>query len=139
MIGKLAAKDSGKVRQLKAQIHQTRGRGQTRGYRKIIRIGTDQTIGQTVEIEDSSGKTEVDTELSRVIGEIILGKIQDIMEDKAVEESIEVIIIEVVVMIEVGIGLEKGHFLETMTVIELGVKAIVDQGRDLELVQRGIE
>ena len=32
MIGKLAAKDSGKVRQFKPQIHQNRGRGQNRGY-----------------------------------------------------------------------------------------------------------
>ena len=32
MIGKLAAKDSGRVRQFKPQIHQNRGRGQNRGY-----------------------------------------------------------------------------------------------------------
>ena len=31
-IGKLAAKDSGKVRPFKPQIHQNRGRGQNRGY-----------------------------------------------------------------------------------------------------------
>ena len=64
--------------------------------------------------------------MSKVIGEIILGKIQEITEDKAEEESIEVIIIKVVVMIEVGIGLGRGSFQETMTVIELGVQAIVD-------------
>ena len=32
MKGKLAAKDSEKVRQFKPQIHQNRGRGQNRGY-----------------------------------------------------------------------------------------------------------
>ena len=32
MIGKLAAKDSGRTRQLKPQIHQNKGRGQNRGY-----------------------------------------------------------------------------------------------------------
>ena len=32
MIGKLAAKDSRKVRPFKPQIHQNRGRGQNRGY-----------------------------------------------------------------------------------------------------------
>ena len=32
MIGKLAAKDSGRVRQFKPQIHQNRGRGQNRGH-----------------------------------------------------------------------------------------------------------
>ena len=77
--------------------------------------------------------------MGKVIGEIILGKIQEIMEDKAAEESIEVIIIEVLVMIEEGIGLERGHFLETLTVIELGIQAIVNQGQDPELVQTGIE
>ena len=65
---------------------------------------------------------------------IIIGKIQEIMEDKAAEE-----IIEVVVMMKVGIGLEKGNFPETMTAIELEVQAIVGQGQDLEQVQTGIE
>ena len=32
------------------------------------------------------------------------------MEDKTAEESIEVIIIQVIATIKVGIGLEKGHF-----------------------------
>ena len=32
MMGKLPAKDSGKVRQFKPQIHQNRDRGQNRGY-----------------------------------------------------------------------------------------------------------
>ena len=106
--------------------------------REIIRIGIDQTIGQVVEIEDNSDKAEVDTDLSKVIGEII-GKMQEIMEDKTVEESMKVIIIEVVVMIEVGICLVKGCFPETMTIIELGVQAIVDQAQDLEPVQTGME
>ena len=36
--------------------------------KEIIRIGIGQTIDQTVGIEDSSGKTEVDTDLSKVMG-----------------------------------------------------------------------
>ena len=32
MIGKFAAKDSGKVRQFKPHIHQNRGRGHNKGY-----------------------------------------------------------------------------------------------------------
>ena len=41
------------------------------------------------------------------------------LKDKMVEESIE-IITEMIVMaeIEIGTGLEKGHFLETLVVIE---------------------
>ena len=43
------------------------------------------------------------------------------------------------VRIEVGIGLEKDHFQETIVVTELGVQAIADLGQVLELVQTGIE
>ena len=61
------------------------------------------------------------------------------MADKTAEENIEIIVIGMIVMTEVGIGLEKGHFPEIIAVIELGVQAIVDQGQDLEQVQTGIE
>ena len=91
------------------------------------------------EQEDSFDEIKCETKLSKVMGEIIIGNIQEIMEDKAVEESIEVIIIEVIATIEVGIGLENVHFPETMTAIELGVQATVGQGQDLEPVQIGIE
>ena len=43
------------------------------------------------------------------------------MEDKTVKESIGITLIEMTITIEVGIGLEKGHFPGTMTVIELEV------------------
>ena len=61
------------------------------------------------------------------------------MEDKTVEESIRITLTGMTIMTEVGIGLEKGHFQGTMTVIELGVWAIVDWGQDLEPVQIEIE
>ena len=48
------------------------------------------------------------------------------MEDKMVEESTGITPIEMTIMTEVGIGLETGHFQETMTVIEIGVQAVVD-------------
>ena len=54
--------------------------------KEIIRIGIGQTIDQTVGTEDNSGKTEVDTDLSKVIEEIILEKIQETMADIKVEE-----------------------------------------------------
>ena len=62
-----------------------------------------------------------------------------IMEDKTVEESTGITLIEMTIMIEVGIGLEKGCFPGIMTVIELEVQVIVDQGQDLEPVQIEIE
>ena len=107
--------------------------------KEIIRIGIGQIIDQTVETEDNSGKTEVGTDLNKVIGEIILEKIQEIMADKIAEEGIEMTIIGMIVMIEAGTSLEKGHIPEVMTIIEPGVQAIVDQGQDLDQVQTGIE
>ena len=42
-------------------------------------------------------------------------------------------------MIEVGTGLEKGHFPENKVIIELEVTAKVDSGQGPELAQIGIE
>ena len=53
------------------------------------------------------------------------------MADKIAEENIETTIIGMIVMIEAGTGLEKGGIPEVMTVIELGVQAVVDLGQDL--------
>ena len=73
--------------------------------------------------------------MSTVIGETILGKIQKIMVDKTEEENIGIVVI---VMTEVGIGLDKCHFPEIMRIIEIVVQAVVDLGQDLEQVQTGI-
>ena len=126
MIGRLAAKDSGKVRPFKPQIHQNRGRGQNRGCNQRnnqnrYRSGNRLIVG----IEDNLGKNEVETDLCKAIGETI-GKIQEIMEDKTVEQSTGITLMEMKIMTEVGIGLETGCFPGTMTIIELGVQAIVD-------------
>ena len=68
MIGKLAAKDSGRTRQFKPQMHQIKGRGQNRAMAKeVIKIGIGKTTDQTVGIEDSSGKIEVGTDSSKII------------------------------------------------------------------------
>ena len=63
--------------------------------------------------------------MSKAIGETI-GKIQEIMDDKTVEESIGITLTEMTIMIEMGIGLEKGCFPGTVTVIELEVQTIVE-------------
>ena len=41
-------------------------------------------------------------------------------------------------MTEAGTGLEKGHFPETISTIEIGVQAIVGPGQDLDTVQTEI-
>ena len=48
------------------------------------------------------------------------------MADKMTEENTETTIIGMIVMIEAGIGVEKGHFPEVMTVTELELQAIID-------------
>ena len=60
------------------------------------------------------------------------------MIDKTTEENTE-IAIEMTVMIEVGTGLEEGHFPEIMAIIALEVQPTVDPGQDPELVQIGIK
>ena len=58
--------------------------------------------------------------------------------EKTAEESIDVTI-GAKVMTEAGTDLEKGHFPEAITTIEIGVQAIVSPGLDQEPVQIGIE
>ena len=142
MIGKLATRDSGTNRQFKPQIHQSRGRGQNSKLqlqsKETIRIGTDQITGQIAETEDNTDKTKVGLGMSKILGEGILEETLEIMVEKTVEENTETAI-EMTVMIEAGTGLEKGHFPESMAIIELEVQAKVDPDQDPELAQIVIE
>ena len=60
------------------------------------------------------------------------------MTHRIVKENIEQIT-EMTGMTEVGTDLEKGHFPEILTIIRIGVQAIVGQGQDREQVQIEIE
>ena len=72
------------------------------------------------------------TELDKIIETTIFeGTLED-MEDKMVEENIG--IIGAMIIIEAGIGQEKGHSQGIMVTIGIEVQVIVDQGQDLELV-----
>ena len=106
--------------------------------KEIFKIGIGQTTDQTVGIEDSSGKIKVDTDSSKVIEEINFRIIPEDTVDRITEESIGIIMIEMIAITEVGIGLEKDHFQEIMVLTELGVQAKVDQDQDPELVPIGI-
>ena len=92
----------------------------------IIKVGIGQTTDQTVEREDSSGKTEVGIDLSRVIEEVVFKIIPEDTVDKIVEESIGIIVIEMMATTESGIGLEKDHFQKIMVLTELEAQTIVD-------------
>ena len=76
--------------------------------------------------------------MSRVIEETVSKIILEDTIDKAAEGSIGVIIIGMMAIIEVGIGLARGHSLETIAVTEIKVQVIVDQGQDPEPVLIGI-
>ena len=89
--------------------------------KEIIRIGIDQTTDQTVGIEDSSGKTEVDTNLIKVIEEVVSKIIPENTVDKIVEQSIGIIVTEMMATTEAGIVLERDHFQGIIVVTELGV------------------
>ena len=90
-------------------------------------------IDQIVEIGDSIGKAEAHQVIHKITGEEILGVRQGqikILKDKTIEESIEIISeMKVMAEVEIGTGLEKSHFLETLVVTEtIGVQATVGSG-----------
>ena len=64
--------------------------------------------------------------MSKIIEGVVSRIIPEDTLDKIVGENIEIIIIGIVVIAEVGIGLERDHFQGLMVVIELEVQAIVD-------------
>ena len=63
------------------------------------------------------------------------------MKEKTVEESTEIIIeMKVIAEVEIGTGLEKDHFLETLVMIKtIGVQAIVDPDQDQGQAQTEVE
>ena len=93
---------------------------------EIIKIAT----GQIVETGDSTDKIEVDQGKNKIIEKEILGVTQEhikILKDKIVEESTEMIIKMIMVEVEIGIGLEKDNFLETLVKEEVQVIVGPDQ------------
>ena len=90
--------------------------------REVIRTG------QIVETGDSIQVVGQD----KTIETVIFKETLEVMEDKIIEEDIEIIDI---MIIEAKIDQEKGHSQEIIIVVEIEVQVTVDQGQDLELVQ----
>ena len=61
-----------------------------------------------------------------LIEEVVAETIPEGTVDKVPEESIGIIVIEMIAITEAGIALEKDHFQEIMAVIELEVQTIAD-------------
>ena len=93
--------------------------------REVIRI---EVVGQTVKTEDSMETIGLDKTIGTTFFE---GTLED-MEDKIIEENIE--IIGTMNIIEAGIGQEKGHSQGIVVTIGIEVPVTVDQGQDLKLV-----
>ena len=105
---------------------------------EVIRID----IGQIVETGDSIEKIEVDQGMTKIIENIeVIQEHIKIMKDKTVEESTEIFKeIKVIAEVEIGAGLEKDCFLETLVMIETkGVQGIVGPDQDQGQVQIGTE
>ena len=140
MIGKLAAKDSGRVRQFKPQIHQNRGRGQNRwynqrNYQNRYRSDNSSNRRDRGQFRQDRGRHRFEKSYRRDNvrenprnygrqnnkGEYRNNSYRYDSYDRSRNR------------------LEKGFFPEIMAVIELGVQEIADQAQDLEQVQTGIE
>ena len=75
--------------------------------------------------------------MSKVIEGVISEIIPEDTVDNIAEESIEIMTMEIMVIAEAGIGLERDHFQEIMVITELEGQAIVDNSQDPELVPTG--
>ena len=100
MMGRLAARDSDDKRPFKPQIYKSRGsyphhqnrNYNQRNYQNRSRLGNKANIhAQVVETEDTMDKEVIDPDFSRITEGTIFKKTLGDMEDKIVEENIEMI------------------------------------------------
>ena len=89
-----------------------------------------------MEIEDS---LETGPGLSRITEEVILKTILGDMVDRLAEGNIEIMTIDIMITIEVGIGQDKGHSQGITVTIELEVWVVVHLGQDPEPLLIGTE
>ena len=90
--------------------------------REVIRTG--QTVGTGDNIQVVGPDKTIET--------IIFEETLEGMEDKIIEEDIEMI--GIMIIIEAETDQERGHLQEIMVVVEIEVQVTVGQGQDLELV-----
>ena len=105
-----------------------------RSYQNRNRLGNRSSSRYRGQFRQDRGRPS----FKKVIEGTILEAILEDTVDKIVEGNIEMIIIEVVVIIEVGIGLERDRSYKTIAITELEIQATVDQGQDQEPVLTGI-
>ena len=122
VMSRLGAKDSHEKRPFKPQIYKSRG--QNRSYNQ----------GSYQNKPDSRNRGQYTSSRPRQKnwGSNFEETLED-MENKIIEKHTEMT--EIMIIIEAGIGQEKGYFQEIMVAIELGIQVTVDQGQDLEVAQ----
>ena len=126
MMSILAVKDSYEKRPFKHQIYKSRGQNRSYNQRGYQNRNSRSDIG-------NSGYNNMEIiDLDKTIEAKILGGTLEDMEDKIIEENIE--IMGAMSIARVGIGQEKGHSQGILVTIEIEVPVTVDQGLDLELV-----
>ena len=94
--------------------------------------GKTSRIGQVIGIEDRTQAVGLD----KTIEITVLKETLEDMEDKIVEEDIEMI--DIMITIEAETGQEKGYLQEIIIVAEIEVQVTVDPGQAPELIQTEI-
>ena len=94
--------------------------------------GKTSRIGQVIGIEDSTQEVGLD----KTIEIVVLEETLEDIEDKIVEEDIEMI--DIMIIIEAETGQEKGYLQEIIIVAEIEVQVTVDPGQVPELIQTEI-
>ena len=144
MIEQLAARDSRSGRQFKLQIYQGKRRGQNRG--SYDRHSYDQRGYQNRYRSDSGDRRQYRKDRGRprfeqnYRGGKFRSKARQYQnyegQDSRGEDRNNNTEMKVIAEVEIGTGLEKGHFLETLVMIEtIGVQAIVGPGQGQGQVQ----
>ena len=104
-----------------------------RYIRVEVRIGlTTREVIRTGQIVGTGDNTQV-VGSDKTIETVIFKDTLEGMEDKIIEEDIEMI--DIMIIIEAGINQEKGHSQEIIIMVEIVVQVTVDLGQDPELVQ----
>ena len=124
-MSRLAAKDSHEKRPFKPQIYKSRGQNRSYNWENF----------QNRPHSRKGESTQV-VRLDKTIETVVFEETLEGMEDKIIEEDIEMI--DIMIIIEAGTNQEKGHLQGIIVVAEIEVQVTVDLGQAPELVQTEI-
>ena len=114
-----------KKRPFKPQIYKSRGQNRSCNWESFHNKSNNRNRGQYTKSRPRQNYRDSNYQ----------GNFKD-MEDKIIEEDIEMI--DIMIAIEVETGQEKGHSQETIVGVEIEVQVMVDAGQAPELAQTEI-